>query len=124
MSSAAATIAQTFEQQARKYGARAFLKEKHEKTWHDHSWTSINDRVMRLRGGLARLGIKPGNRVAILAENGPHWVVFDLATREQSGAGTRRTPKALRAKASTVFVARESMLNAMKKRATIRPSLR
>ena len=79
MSSAAATIAQTFEQQAQKYGARAFLKDKHQKTWRDHSWTSLNDRVMRLRGGLARIGIKPGDRVAILAENGPHWVVFDQA---------------------------------------------
>jgi len=79
MSSAAATIAQTFEQQAQKYDARAFLKDKHLKTWRDHSWGSINDRVMRLRGGLARLGIRAGNRVAILAENGPHWVVFDQA---------------------------------------------
>ncbi len=79
MSSAVATIAQTFEQQAQKYGARTFLKDKHLKAWREHSWESINDRVMRLRGGLARLGIKPGNRVAILAENGPHWVVFDQA---------------------------------------------
>ncbi len=79
MSSAAATIAQTFEQQAQKYGARPFLKDKHQKTWRDHSWTSLNDRVMRLRSGLTRIGIKPGDRVAILAENGPHWVVFDQA---------------------------------------------
>jgi long-chain acyl-CoA synthetase len=77
--STAVTIARNFEQQAQKYGARAFLKDKHQKVWRDHSWTTLDDRVMRLRGGLARLGIKPGNRVAILAENGPHWVVFDLA---------------------------------------------
>jgi long-chain acyl-CoA synthetase len=79
MSSAAVTIAQTFEQQAQKYGARPFLKDKHQKAWRDHSWTSLDDRVMRLRGGLARIGIEPGDRVAILAENGPHWVVFDQA---------------------------------------------
>ena len=79
MSSAAATIAQTFEQQAHKYGARPFLKDKHQKAWRDHSWASLNDRVMRLRGGLARIGIQPGDRVAILADNGPHWVVFDQA---------------------------------------------
>jgi long-chain acyl-CoA synthetase len=79
MSSAVATIAETFEQQSQKYGVRAFLKDKHQKTWRDHSWTSLNDRVMRLRGGLARIGITAGDRVAILAENGPHWVVFDLA---------------------------------------------
>ena len=79
MSSAVATIAETFEHQAQKYGARAFLKDKRQKAWRDHSWTSLNERVMRLRGGMARIGIEPGDRVAILAENGPHWVVFDLA---------------------------------------------
>ena len=79
MSSAAATISQTFEQQAEKYGARPFLKDKSEKTWRDHSWTSVNDRQQRLRGGLARIGIEPGDRVALLAENGPQWVVFDQA---------------------------------------------
>jgi long-chain acyl-CoA synthetase len=79
MSSAVATIAETFEQQSYKYGVRPFLKDKYQKKWRDHSWVSLNERVMRLRGGLERIGIKAGDRVAILAENGPHWVVFDLA---------------------------------------------
>src|ERR1700676_457830 len=79
MSSAAATIALTFEQQAQKYGARAFLKDKHQKAWRDHSWSGLNDLAMKLRGGLSRIGIEPGDRVALLAENGPHWVVFDQA---------------------------------------------
>jgi long-chain acyl-CoA synthetase len=79
MSIAAATIAQTFEQQAGKYRARAFLKDKYQKVWRDHSWTSVNDCQQRLRGGLTHIGIAPGDRIAILAENGPHWVVFDQA---------------------------------------------
>jgi long-chain acyl-CoA synthetase len=77
--SSAATIAQTFEQQAQKYGTRAFLKDKYRKAWRDHSWSSLNDLAIKLRGGLTRIGIEPGDRVAILAENGPHWVVFDQA---------------------------------------------
>src|ERR1700693_4764470 len=76
---AAATIAEAFQLQAEKYGVRPFLKDKQQKTWREHSWTSLNDRVKRLRGGLARIGIEPGDRIAILAENGPHWVVFDQA---------------------------------------------
>ena len=79
MSSTAATIAQTFEQQARKYGTRQFLKDKHQKTWRDHSWDALKVAAMELRGGLARIGIEPGDRVAILAENGPPWVIFDQA---------------------------------------------
>ncbi|MEA2679860.1 MAG: hypothetical protein QOK03_1582, partial [Candidatus Binataceae bacterium] len=63
---AAATVAQVFEVQAEKYGVRPFLKDKYQKSWRDHSWTSLNERVKRLRGGLARIGIGPGDRVAIL----------------------------------------------------------
>jgi len=79
MSSAAATIAQTFEQQAQKYGARQFLKDKPQKAWRNHSWDALNAAAMKLRGGLTRIGIEAGDRVAILAENGPPWVVFDQA---------------------------------------------
>jgi long-chain acyl-CoA synthetase len=79
MPSAAVTIAQIFEKQAEKYGERAFLKDKKGKTWQDHSWASLGERVARLRAGLQRIGIEPGDRVAILAENGPHWVIFDQA---------------------------------------------
>src|SRR5207302_4743098 len=35
------TLAQILESQARKYGARAFLLDKHGKLWRDHSWTQI-----------------------------------------------------------------------------------
>jgi long-chain acyl-CoA synthetase len=79
MASAGATLAQIFEQQARKYGARTFLRDKHQKVWHEHSWNEIADRAMRLRSGLAHLGIKPGDRVAILSDNSPQWVVVDQA---------------------------------------------
>jgi long-chain acyl-CoA synthetase len=74
-----ATLAQAFERQARKYGARVLLKDKHEKAWRDHSWTEVSARATRLRAGLAQLGMKPGNRVAILSENSPEWVIVDQA---------------------------------------------
>jgi long-chain acyl-CoA synthetase len=68
-----------FELQAQKYGARVFLKDKHKKVWRDHSWSDVADRAMRLRAGLAQFGVKPGDRVAILAENSPQWVIVDQA---------------------------------------------
>ena len=79
MTIADATLAQLFERQAIKYGARTFLKDKHGKAWRDHSWSGVADRAMRLRAGLAQLGVKPGNRVAILSENSPEWVIVDQA---------------------------------------------
>jgi long-chain acyl-CoA synthetase len=79
MTSAAPTLARMFELQAQAYGARAFLKDKHQRAWRDHSWSDVADRAMRLRAGLTHFGVKPGDRVAILAENSPQWVVVDQA---------------------------------------------
>jgi long-chain acyl-CoA synthetase len=76
---AAATIGQVFEAQARKHGSRAFLKNKRDKVWHDHSWQEVSEAAGRLRGGFARLGIKPGDRVAIMADNCPECVIADQA---------------------------------------------
>ncbi len=73
------TIPRVFESQARRLDDRAFLKDKHDQIWRDHSWAALDDRIRRLRAGLARLGLKAGDRVAILAENGPHWIVMDQA---------------------------------------------
>ncbi|MGB8412566.1 MAG: long-chain fatty acid--CoA ligase [Candidatus Binatus sp.] len=74
-----ATISQVFEARAHKYGARAFLKDKPGKVWTDHSWTEISDAAGRLRAGLLSLGVRPGDRVAILSDNCPEWIVVDQA---------------------------------------------
>jgi long-chain acyl-CoA synthetase len=74
-----ATISQVFEARAHKYGARAFLKDKPGKVWTDHSWTEISDAAGKLRAGLLSLGVRPGDRVAILSDNCPEWIVVDQA---------------------------------------------
>jgi long-chain acyl-CoA synthetase len=73
------TLSQSFEEQARKYGARVFLKDKRDKVWTDHSWNEISEAAGKLRAGLLSLGVKPGDRVAILSENCPEWIVVDQA---------------------------------------------
>src|SRR5512139_212885 len=47
--------------------------------WRDHSWATISCRVDHFRAALAREGMKPGERVAILLPNGTNWVCLDLA---------------------------------------------
>src|ERR1700730_11367148 len=76
---AASTLGENFETQARKYGARPSLKDERDKVWTDHSWTEISDAAGKLRAGLAGLGVKPGDRVAILSDNCPEWIVVDQA---------------------------------------------
>jgi long-chain acyl-CoA synthetase len=79
MSDRVATLSQSFEAQAQKCGARAFLKDKRDKVWTDHSWTDVSEAAGRLRAGLLGLGVRPGDRVAILSDNCPEWIVVDQA---------------------------------------------
>jgi len=79
MPTEAPTLAQAFQDQARKYGDRVYLKEKGGKVWRDYSWREIAETIGRLRAGLLRMGVKPGDRIAILADNCPEWVVVDQA---------------------------------------------
>jgi long-chain acyl-CoA synthetase len=44
------------------------------------SSAELVDRVRRLATALVELGVKRGDRVALMAENGPHWPVADFAT--------------------------------------------
>ena len=43
------------------------------------SSAELTDRVKRLHEALYRSGIRPGDRIALMAENGPHWPVIDFA---------------------------------------------
>ena len=79
MEAADPTLAQILEQQARQYASRVFLRQKSHLHWLDHSWQSVADRAARLRAGLQSMGIKRGDRVAILCDNSPEWVIVDMA---------------------------------------------
>ncbi len=59
--------------------ARPFLWAKREGSYRSLSWTEAADAVTRLARGLAALGIEPGDRVALVSENRPEWVIADLA---------------------------------------------
>jgi long-chain acyl-CoA synthetase len=74
-----ATLAEAFDQQVRKHRDRVFLKDKRDKLWHEHSWNAVADAAGRLRAGLARMGVGPGDRVAIVSDNCPQWVIVDQA---------------------------------------------
>ncbi|MFL6199044.1 MAG: AMP-dependent synthetase/ligase [Thermoanaerobaculia bacterium] len=43
------------------------------------STAELVDRVRRLAKALEELGVQPGDRVALMAENGPHWPTVDFA---------------------------------------------
>ncbi|HEV3114304.1 MAG TPA: long-chain fatty acid--CoA ligase [Candidatus Binataceae bacterium] len=81
----APSIAHAFERNAAKYGKRVFLREKRDGNWSGLSWSQVATVSRRVRGGLLRLGLRPGDRLAILAENCPQWVIVDLAVLGMGG---------------------------------------
>jgi len=58
------------------------------KGWYHMTWAETAERVRSVAGGLASLGIEPGERVAILATTSPIWVVLDLGILAAGGATT------------------------------------
>jgi long-chain acyl-CoA synthetase len=58
---------------------RAALRYKQDGEWHDITHRELAQRVKHASVGLMELGIKPGDRVAILSQNCPEWAIADYA---------------------------------------------
>lgn len=70
------SLVEIWEQSARRFADRPALAERRAKgEWDWLSYAQVAERVDRARSGLAQLGIKPGERVAILSDNRLDWVV-------------------------------------------------
>ncbi|MEX6724856.1 AMP-dependent synthetase/ligase [Parapedomonas caeni] len=67
-----------FDQAATK-GERPFLWSKQDEAWQPISWAETARRVAKLAGALKTLGIRPGDRVVIVSENRPEWLIADMA---------------------------------------------
>ena len=60
-------------------GAKPFLWAKRGGKWTALSWKEVGEQVRILARTLIALGIKPGDRVALVAENRPEWLIADYA---------------------------------------------
>ncbi|MEI9985104.1 MAG: long-chain fatty acid--CoA ligase [Aliidongia sp.] len=74
-----ANIPAMFFDWAARRGDRPFLWAKAGSAWSPISWREAAQRVRLLARGLRSLGVGTGDRVAIVAENRPEWVIADLA---------------------------------------------
>jgi long-chain acyl-CoA synthetase len=66
---------------AREYAGEVAIREKHRGVWREWTWAEYAQRVASVAAGLRALGVGPGDRVAIHAENRPEWVIADLAAQ-------------------------------------------
>jgi long-chain acyl-CoA synthetase len=63
---------------ARERGDRPFLWAKRSGKWESTSWSDASRQVAALAAALKRLGLKPGDRVMLVSENRPEWLIADL----------------------------------------------
>ena len=68
-----------FFDQVGRLGDKPFLWAKHAGRYEAISWTAAARDVRRLALGLRSLGIGRGERVGLISENRPEWVIADLA---------------------------------------------
>jgi len=66
-------------------GNRVALRRKDFGVWQEKTWTEYGEQVRACGFGLINLGMKSGERVAILSEDRPEWFYADLATQCSGG---------------------------------------
>jgi len=76
-----ATLPARLLQLAHERGDVIAIREKYRGYWREWTWAQYAQRVAHVAAGLRQLGVTPGTRVAIHAENRPEWVIADLAVQ-------------------------------------------
>ncbi|MFB3042210.1 MAG: AMP-binding protein [Candidatus Poribacteria bacterium] len=79
------TINEMFKNSVQKYASKAALSSKIDGSYQDISYDELDNRVKYFCLGLIELGLRKGDRVALLSENRPEWAISDLAILAAGG---------------------------------------
>ena len=82
----AAHFPDLFFHQVNRLGDRVALRRKDYGIWNRVSWTEYGKKVREVAAGLLALGLEPGDRVAILGDNRPEWLICHLGAMTAGGA--------------------------------------
>ncbi|MFL5299989.1 MAG: AMP-binding protein, partial [Anaeromyxobacteraceae bacterium] len=80
------TFAKLLVRNARTIGDRVAIREKEYGIWQSFSWREYHDHVRDFSLGLVALGVKPGDKVAIIGDNRPEWVWSEVAAQAAGAA--------------------------------------
>jgi len=87
--SEAKNLVHMFEAQAAVQGDRTAMTFKRDGRWQEVSWKEAARRARDVSDGLASLGVKPGDRVALVGETTAEWIICDFGIM---GAGAITVP--------------------------------
>jgi long-chain acyl-CoA synthetase len=71
-------LAALHRRQAERLGPRPALRFKNYGLYHDLSWQAYREQALACAAALVDCGLAPGDRVGLLGENSPEWLVADL----------------------------------------------
>jgi long-chain acyl-CoA synthetase len=74
-----------FFRQVKRQQERTALRRKEYGIWNRISWTEYGQRVREAAAGLVSMGVQKGDRVAVLGDNRPEWLICHLATMTAGG---------------------------------------
>ena len=72
------TIIDLFESSVEKYGGKTFLLEKRHHKFEPTTYAETRELALEVGAGLVSVGIRPGDKVAILAEGSNAWIISEL----------------------------------------------
>ena len=75
----ASNLVELFLKRADEKSDATFLGRKTGGEWTTQSWGEVAEKVCLLAESLVRIGLKPGDRVALVSENRPEWCIADIA---------------------------------------------
>jgi len=77
-----------FLNQAKRFHRAPLLWRKVDGEWRSLCWGEVRNQAVALANALITLGVRPGDRVALVSENRPEWVIADLAILMAGGVVT------------------------------------
>ena len=86
MKHTASSFPALFFQQVDAQGDRVALRRKEYGIWNRITWNEYGQMVREVAAGLLSMGLERGDRVAILGDNRPEWLICNLATMSIAGA--------------------------------------
>ena len=72
------TIIDLFEKSVEKYENNTFLWEKKTTVFESITYNQTKERVYRLAAGLMQMGVKHGDKIALLSEGRNDWIIGEL----------------------------------------------
>jgi long-chain acyl-CoA synthetase len=72
-------LAELHRHQAERLGRRPALRYKRYGLWHDMAWEDYRAEALAAAAALVEAGVRPGDRVGLVAENSVDWLIADMA---------------------------------------------